>query len=72
MTKKIIITRGENGGVTLDYEGGVTKNDVLVMTAALIVHIANVLKMTVKEVTKVIYITTKRLTERKDETASDK
>ena len=57
MIKKITLERDEKGGVHIEYIG-VKKNDVLVMTAALVVHIASVFSMAVKDVIKVVYMTT--------------
>lgn len=71
MIKKIMLERDEKGGVHIEYIG-VKKNDVLVMTAALVVHIASVFSMAVKDVIKVVYMTTKRITEGDNDAASGK
>ncbi len=71
MIKKITLERDEKGGVHIEYIG-VKKNDVLVMTAALIVHIASVFSMAIRDVVRVVYMTTKRITESEDDTATGK
>lgn len=70
MIKKITMERDEKGNVHIEYIG-VKKNDVLVMAAALVAHIASAFKMAVKDVMRVVYMTTKRITEGDNDAAGD-
>lgn len=71
MNKTITLSRDENGGVHIEY-CNVKKNDVLIMISALVVHSASALKMAVKDIIRIVFMTSKRITEGNDEAAGDK